>query len=748
MIPRRLILTQTTWDGNAAEFPVELSGEHPLFVIGSAEDADLCLEDQAIAERHWSLTLTVEGVELASLLSYPLAVCNGVPVYMPIQLHDGDAIGLGDVTLMVRVEEAGDQEGGEGDAAAPEDESATKMMMTPSAEMPVPATGTGTTRGSRGLTPGSGGSRGATSDASGGSQAGGVKPAGSRGFVGGSRGRAPSRPPRDSDSEGEDAISRLIFRLEAEFPKQAATRTRREFQILVERGCDRARTLYGLEQEDHIEKFLQCIMLLDDELVRPTTPDVGYVIDTLTVTNKLADRRIARALSIARKAAGIGQAAGGATGKGSESEPQAGPIASPRAVGPSAATAAASASSPPMSEATPFAKTLAKTANPAQPVAPDAAAVNPIFRGTPMTPLSAQETAAGEEPFHVATPARGGGGAAGRAPAPTPRRAAASADDQANSTQNSPPPAVEDLRVKAANVSTGQTAGLPEIEGYRILDQIASGGMGTVYRAFDLQLEIEVAIKVLRSMHPVAQQQFLVEARAAAKLQHPNIVPVLRYERYGQGGYFVMQLIRGKDAHNLTKAFGEMIAHHAYAHQIFTAADIDPATVTPELRTLSKDAKPYYQIIAHWIAGVADGLDRAHADGIIHYDVKPSNLMLSADGRLMLGDFGLATLGGQASASSASIGTPAYLSPEMLAGWAGRGGAAETDLRVDIWGLGLSLYEFLTYGPAFEGNLGRVLRAIATLDPAPPRQVVWEVPEELERICMRAIARNPENRYS
>src|SRR6185312_1931530 len=146
--------------------------------------------------------------------------------------------------------------------------------------------------------------------------------------------------------------------------------------------------------------------------------------------------------------------------------------------------------------------------------------------------------------------------------------------------------------------------------------------------------------------------------------------------------------------------------------------------------------------------GVAEGLDRAHSEGIIHYDVKPSNMMLAADGRMMLGDFGLATLRDKQAANNAScVGTPGYLAPELLAAWAARSGTSETDSRVDIWGLGLTLYEFLTYKPAFDGTVPRVLRAIATADPIAPRDVVWDTPPGLELICLKAMKRNPDDRY-
>ncbi len=273
--------------------------------------------------------------------------------------------------------------------------------------------------------------------------------------------------------------------------------------------------------------------------------------------------------------------------------------------------------------------------------------------------------------------------------------------------------------------------------------------MGTVYRAHDIQLDIEVAIKVLRSMHPSAQAQFLQEARAAARLQHPHIVPVLRYEQYGQGGYCVMQLIKGKDAHRLIRQFAESMAHEKEPHDILEIAELDPASATPELRALLRLKQSYYRFVAYWLAGVAEGLDRAHLEGIVHYDVKPSNMMVSADGRMMLGDFGLATLADRQlpASNSSCIGTPGYLSPEMLAGWASRSGSADTDSRVDIWGLGVTLYEFLTYKQAYDGPLGKVLRSIATTDPMRPSDVMWQTPPEMERICLKAMARNPDDRY-
>lgn len=309
----------------------------------------------------------------------------------------------------------------------------------------------------------------------------------------------------------------------------------------------------------------------------------------------------------------------------------------------------------------------------------------------------------------------------------------------AESTRSTPPPDPD---------HAADTPSLPQIDGFTLIGKIGEGGMSYVYKARDQQLDIEVAIKVLRSMQGGAQEQFLREARAAAKLQHPNIVQVLRYDRYGEGGYCVMQLIPGKNADQLVEIFSTRIAHTLTGPEILALALVDAGSIGPELRACLEGLNAYYRIVAQWMAGVADGLQRAHNEGVIHRDIKPKNLMMSRDGRMLLTDFGLATLkGDKLPGSSFCVGTPRYLSPEMLAGWASRSGVAHTDARVDIWGLGASLYEFLAFRPAYLGSMEYVLKDIACCDPRPPRELVWQVPAELEVICLKALQRNPEHRY-
>ena len=295
----------------------------------------------------------------------------------------------------------------------------------------------------------------------------------------------------------------------------------------------------------------------------------------------------------------------------------------------------------------------------------------------------------------------------------------------------------------AAASATGELA----IEGFSILAKISEGGMGEVYRARDHALEVDVAVKLLRELQPAATEQFLSEARAAAKVQHPNIVQVLRYGQAPQGCYYVMQFIKGMDGEQLVAAFKANDAATKAAGEVLKIAGTDSGSFLPELQPAMLHPQPYYAIIATWIAMVADGLERAHAAGVVHRDIKPGNLLLAPDGRMMLADFGLAVRADQRYLAGC-VGTPRYLSPEMLACWAACSTASGLDERIDIWGLGLTLLELLALRPIYDGPMERVLRDIATLDPPPARQLNSSIPPALEAVCARAVARNPSQRYA
>jgi serine/threonine protein kinase len=291
---------------------------------------------------------------------------------------------------------------------------------------------------------------------------------------------------------------------------------------------------------------------------------------------------------------------------------------------------------------------------------------------------------------------------------------------------------------------------LPEIAGFAIKEEIGAGGMGRVFLAYDTQLDKDVAIKVLRSVDPESQEQLQHEARAAAKLEHPNIVHVARFEKLGRGGFYIMQFVRGLDGSKLVKRFESKAAHQLGGEAILSAAGVDPRRSPAELRELiSPDKNAYYRMVAYWIAGVADGLERAHSEGVLHRDIKPSNLLLSSDGRMMITDFGLAARpADRQGIGRARVGTPRYLSPERVADWASFSDEVQqTDARADVWSLGAVLYEFLAYRPAFRGTVAEVLRDIVTQSPEKPTTLVWSTPELLERICLMAMARRPEDRF-
>lgn len=309
-----------------------------------------------------------------------------------------------------------------------------------------------------------------------------------------------------------------------------------------------------------------------------------------------------------------------------------------------------------------------------------------------------------------------------------------------HATRGTPPPPPD----------VGAAEALPEIEGFLIKEEIGAGGMGRVFLAYDNQLDKDVAIKVLRSVDPEAQEQLQHEARAAARLEHPNIVQVSRFEKLGRGGFYVMQFVRGLDGSKLVKKFESAGAHQLPGEQVLKAAGVDAKRSPAELRELLvPDKNAYYRLVAYWMAGVADGLERAHSEGVLHRDIKPSNLLLSGDGRMMVTDFGLAARpADRQGIGRARVGTPRYLSPERVADWASFSDEVQhRDARADVWSLGAVLYEFLTYRPAFKGSVPEVLRAIVTEDPAPPNTLVWSVPEGLQRICLMAMARRPDDRF-
>lgn len=294
-----------------------------------------------------------------------------------------------------------------------------------------------------------------------------------------------------------------------------------------------------------------------------------------------------------------------------------------------------------------------------------------------------------------------------------------------------------------------------QVGDFRLERRLGSGGMSVVYQAVQMSLNRRVALKVL----PIglaggasAVERFHREARAAAKLRHPNIVTVYAEGAESNICYFAMEMIDGQ-------SLDEVIAELRDARSAQTAppaasaddskapADVEAGGRPPApcvLRDCKSEAE-YFNTVARLISGVADALNYAHTEGIVHRDVKPSNLMVARDGRLVLLDFGIARICKEraVTVTGAFVGTPRYMSPEQIAG-----GHDKVDHRCDVYSLGVTLYELLTLEPPFDGDTQQqVIGQILNRDPRPPRQINPHIPADLETICCKAMEKDASRRY-
>jgi serine/threonine protein kinase/Tol biopolymer transport system component len=248
---------------------------------------------------------------------------------------------------------------------------------------------------------------------------------------------------------------------------------------------------------------------------------------------------------------------------------------------------------------------------------------------------------------------------------------------------------------------------------YRILEPLGGGAMGTVYRAEDTRLRRRVALKFLPgelTRDPVAKARFLQEAQAASALDHPNICTV----------------------HEV----GETADGHLY----LAMAAYDGETVKERIARSRLSVDEALDIACQ----AAQGLAKAHREGIVHCDVKPANLMVTRDGMVKILDFGVAKLRGAAGINvvGSFLGTPAYMSPEQARG-------EEVDPRSDVFSLGVVLYEMLAGARPFRSGEGvtSALRSLLEDKPAPLRSVRNEIPAELERVVLRMLAKPPAERF-
>ena len=257
------------------------------------------------------------------------------------------------------------------------------------------------------------------------------------------------------------------------------------------------------------------------------------------------------------------------------------------------------------------------------------------------------------------------------------------------------------------NLQTGQTLGP-----YRILNQVGKGGMATVYRAYHAATDRYVAIKLLPrelAESPEFVGRFQQEARTIARLEHAHILPVYDFGQDGPHTYLVMRYLEAG-----------------------TLADRLPQGGLPLAEA------------DRILAQLATALQYAHARGIIHRDLKPANVLVDASGNVYLTDFGIAKLlqaDARFTGTGAMIGTPAYMSPEQ-------GQGLPVDQRSDIYSLGIILYEMVTGHPPFQADTPVALVYQHVNAPLPlPSAVKPGLPAEVERVVLKALAKNPADRY-
>jgi len=316
-------------------------------------------------------------------------------------------------------------------------------------------------------------------------------------------------------------------------------------------------------------------------------------------------------------------------------------------------------------------------------------------------------------------------------------------------------------------LTSGPTPDPPpaRIGDFQIVRELGQGGMGVVYEAFEQRLGRRVALKLLpqrRTQDPRYLERFRLEARAAARMQHPGIVTVHGFGEAEGVHYYSMQYIEGVGLDRVLA----LIAWRAGAERA-AAPELtvrERPVLEPLLQLLcngslsgadsddrAADAAPlralvgarYHRNVARLVLQAAEALEYAHNRGVLHRDVKPSNLLVDADGRVYVTDFGLAKTDESADLTREGdvVGTLRYMAPEQFQG--------HSDPRSDVYSLGLVLYELLALRPAFDASQRpRLVHDVLYERPPRPRAQRPEVPLDLERIVLTATSKLPEERYA
>jgi len=324
---------------------------------------------------------------------------------------------------------------------------------------------------------------------------------------------------------------------------------------------------------------------------------------------------------------------------------------------------------------------------------------------------------------------------------------------------DSHPDLVEEVR---ASLEALQGAGLLALkdprEGYperlgdfRLLRRLGGGGMGVVFLAQQTSLRRRVALKVLRAedrQRSTARTRFQREVEAAARLAHPGVVRVFAVGEEGGVPYLAMEYVPGCSLDRALRALGDRPAAG------WTGADLRAAVggvlvaegVEPEAPwDAGFWAGAWHEVVLRIVRRVAEALQHAHEHGVLHRDVKPSNVMVTPDGRVLLCDFGLALLqdDDRLTRTGTELGSLPYMAPEQLEG-------RPVDARADVYGLGVTLYELLVRRNPFlrPDSSAATRRAVIEGRPEPIRRLERDLSFDLETVCARALQRDPAHRYA
>ena len=261
---------------------------------------------------------------------------------------------------------------------------------------------------------------------------------------------------------------------------------------------------------------------------------------------------------------------------------------------------------------------------------------------------------------------------------------------------------------------------------YELLEQIGRGGMGVVYKARHTGLKRTVALKMMLAAcqsSPVSVRRFEIEAEAAARLNHPHIVPIYEIGSEEEQPFISMQLIDG-----------ESLARKMADQNFQVQAGMS-----------NTSAREVHERIVQLVASVARAVHYAHENGVLHRDIKPGNILVDAGGQPHLTDFGLATLtdsDDRLSLTGALTGTPSYMAPEQASG-------AKASVATDVYSVGAVLYELLTGVPPFTGATPiEMVRKLVEHPPPRPCTVNRAIDRDLETICLKCLEKDPASRFA